>query len=235
MIDPLNTYAVPVDYEENIMASVKGREFLYTTTVHYLASLDISNNNIVGEIPAALMNLVGLINLNLSRNLLKGQIPQNIGELMQLESLDLSMNKLSGRIPLSLPRLKFLSYLNLSFNNLSGPIPIGNQLRTLDDPSSYEGNNGLCGPPISMNCKGNDVPYNRVGEDEGHDEGLWFYAGMGPGFLVEFLGLLGSLHFIRRWRVAYFETLENVYGWLKVSLQLNLARRGGKFSNEVRS
>ncbi|KAL8218559.1 hypothetical protein R6Q57_021932 [Mikania cordata] len=167
------------------------------------------------------MNLVGLKNLNLSRNQLKGQIPRTIGNLSQMESLDLSMNMLSGRIPQSLTSLNFLSFLNLSFNNLSGAIPDGNQLQTLTEPFVYEGNEGLCGPPVSRSCKGGtNSSYYHVDEDEAQnddddDEGLWFYVGMGPGFVVGFVGLLGSLHFIKRWRVAYFEMLENVYRWVK--------------------
>ncbi|KAL8265810.1 hypothetical protein R6Q59_003154 [Mikania micrantha] len=150
-----------------------------------------------------------------------------IGDLKQLESLDLSMNKLSGRIPQSSSSLNFLSYLNLSYNNLSGAIPHGNQIQTLDDLSIYEGNSGLCGPPVSRSCNENAVSYNPVVEYEGEDDttkGLWLYGGMGPGFVVGLVGLLGSLHFIRRWRVCYFETLENLYGWLIVSVLLNLVR-----------
>ncbi|KAI3754580.1 hypothetical protein L1987_54367 [Smallanthus sonchifolius] len=226
MIRISTSYANDKDYVENILASMKGRQLLYTKTIKFLTSIDLSNNNIVGEIPDILMNLVGLNNLNLSRNLITGQIPMMIGDLKQLESLDLSMNMLLGRIPQSLTSLTFLSSLNLSFNKLSGPIPVGNQIQTLDDMSIYKGNNGLCGPPISRSCKGNDVTYNHINEDEGQDdtEGLWFYAGMGLGFAVGLVGLLGSLHFMRRWRVAYFEMLEIVFRWLTLSILLNLAR-----------
>nr|GEV33749.1 receptor-like protein EIX2 [Tanacetum cinerariifolium] len=203
--------------EESISASMKGSQLQYTKTIELLKSLDLSNNNLLGEIPAVLVNLVALKNLNLSRNLLIGQIPKKIGNLQQVESLDLSMNKLSGQIPLSLATLHALSYLNLSFNKLSGAIPVGNQLQTLDDPSIYVGNIGLCGPPLTRSCKRNDSSFNHVGADEGQDdrEGLWFYAGLGPGFVAGFIGLLGSLHFIRIWRLAYFETINSVYGWLK--------------------
>ncbi|KAM0015350.1 putative leucine-rich repeat domain superfamily [Helianthus debilis subsp. tardiflorus] len=213
-------------YEENILASIKGIQLVYTRTIKFLTSLDLSSNNITGEIPDVLMNLVELKNLNLSKNQLKGQIPRSIGNLSQIESLDLSMNRLSGHIPQSFTSLNFLSYLNLSFNNLSGAIPIGNQLQTLVDPSTYEGNDGLCGPPVSRSCKRNNSLHNHVVKNEGQDddEGLWFYFGMGPGFIVGLLGLLWSLHFIRRWRVAYFEMLENVYGWLIVSILVNFAR-----------
>ncbi|KAI3730503.1 hypothetical protein L1987_61673 [Smallanthus sonchifolius] len=136
------------------------------------------------------------------------------------------MNMLTGRIPQSLTSLNFLSYLNLSFNNLSGAIPVGNQLQTLINPAIYEGNEGLCGLPVPRSCNGNDSSYNHVGEDEdqNNDEVLCFYAGMGLGFVIGFMGLLGSLQFIRRWRVTYFEMLEKIYGWLTTSILVNLAR-----------
>ena len=226
-----NEYILGYQYYENLLVNMKGNPLLYTKTIKFLISLDLSSNNIVGEIPDSLMNLVGLKNLNLSRNLLKGNIPIKIGNLQQVESLDLSMNMLSGRIPQSLATLHSISYLNLSFNKLFGPIPVGNQLQTLDDPSIYEGNNGLCGPPLSR-CKPSNSSYSNDGKDEGqedNDEGLFSYVSMGPGFVVGFMGLLASLHFIRSWRLAYFGFFENVYGWLTLSILLNLARLRRKF------
>ncbi|KAJ0957944.1 putative non-specific serine/threonine protein kinase [Helianthus annuus] len=214
------------NYEENTLATIKGIQLVYTKTLKFLTTIDLSSNNITGEIPDVLMNLVGLNNLNLSRNQLKGQIPRMIGNLSNIESLDLSMNMLSGQIPQSLIGLNFLSYLNLSFNNLSGAIPVGKQLQTLMDPSIYEGNSGLCGPPVSSSCKGHNSSHNHVVEDEGQDddEGLWFYSGVGSGFVAGFMGLVGSLYVFRTWRLSYFMILENVYGWLNVLVLLNLAR-----------
>ncbi|XP_076941693.1 receptor-like protein EIX2 [Bidens hawaiensis] len=200
---------------------MKGIELVYTSTIKFLISLDLSSNKINGEIPDVLMNLVGLKSLNLSRNQLIGHIPMMIGNLSQMESLDFSMNMLSGRIPQSLTSLNYLSSLNPSFNNFSGAIPTVNQLQTLADPSIYAGNNKLCGPPSSRSCKGNNSPHNRVGEDE--DEALWFCSGMGSGFVAGFTGLVGSLYFIRACRLSYFKILGNVYGWLDGLFLLNLA------------
>ncbi|KAL8258066.1 hypothetical protein R6Q59_030107 [Mikania micrantha] len=213
-------YNINYNYEENIRVSIKGIQLVYTKTINFLISLDLSSNTITGEIPDALMNLVGLKNLNISRNQLKGRVPMRIGNLNQMESLDLSMNMLSGQIPQSLTTLNFLGYLNLSFNNLSGPIPIGNQLQTLADPSIFHGNDELCGPPLSRSCKEDNSSYNHDGkvEAQDEDEDFWFYIGMGAGFVVGFIGLLGSLHFIRSWRVAYFEMLENFYTSILVNL-----------------
>ncbi|KAL8258068.1 hypothetical protein R6Q59_030109 [Mikania micrantha] len=220
IINEENTIYNMYGYQENILAFMKGNQLVYTKTINFLTSLDLSSNNITGEIPDALMNLVRLKNLNLSRNQLKGHVPMRIGNLNQMESLDLSMNKLSGQIPQSLTSLNFLSYLNLSFNNLSGPIPVGYQLQTLAEPSVLQGNNGLCGLPLSRSCKGDSSSYDHISKVEAQDddEGFWLYAGMGAGFVVGFLGSLGSLHLIRSWRVDYFETLENFYTSILVNL-----------------
>ena len=129
----------------------KGREDEYEAILPLVTSLDLSSNNLFGEIPNQLTSLQGLISLNLSRNHLIGNIPAKIGDMSWILSLDISNNKLSGKIPTSMSNLNFLSYLNVSFNNLSGPIPSSTQLQSLG-PSSFIGNQLLCGPPLSKDC-----------------------------------------------------------------------------------
>ncbi|GMP94737.1 hypothetical protein CsSME_00044073 [Camellia sinensis var. sinensis] len=222
-------------YEESILDSMKGRELEYTKTLQFLVSMDLSNNGIVGEIPEELMDLSGLLNLNLSGNHLKGRIPNNIGNLTQLESLDLSRNKLSGPIPPSLSSLSYLGHLNMSFNNLSGRIPTGNQLRTLDDPSIYIGNDdGLCGAPLNscLNDKSSDGDHKHVDESEVADKTdfLWFYTGIGPGFLFGFLGVCGTLNFKKSWRYAYFQFIESSYNWISVTIAIKFTQLRRKFN-----
>nr|XP_043634633.1 receptor-like protein EIX2 [Erigeron canadensis] len=223
-------------YEENVETYIKGIELKYTKTLKYLTSLDLSSNKIIGEIPDILMNLTALNNLNLSRNLLSGQIPSMIGNLKKLESLDFSMNLLSGRIPPSLATLNFLSYLNVSFNNLSGEIPFGNQLQTLGDPSSiYMGNNELCGPTLLRSCKKN-LSDPHINEEEGTDdiEDLWLLIAIVSGFFAGFMGSISSLYFIKEWRVAYYEIIENVYSWLVVWILVTFTRiQRNIFTSEV--
>ncbi|XP_031101233.1 receptor-like protein EIX1 isoform X1 [Ipomoea triloba] len=209
-----STYFDPY-YEENIHEDIKGLELEYTTNLIFLKSIDLSGNHITGEIPLEMMSLCALNNLNLSRNNLSGTMPETIGNLSKIESLDLSMNALSGPIPQSLSSLNFLSYLNLSFNKLYGRIPKGHQLQTLDDPSIYIGNEGLCGAPLLKSCPGDDKPsfVNQPTEtkltNDDHDEFLmWFYTGLGPGFFVGFIGVLCTLLFKTSWRYAYFKYLE---------------------------
>ncbi|GMP93181.1 hypothetical protein CsSME_00043127 [Camellia sinensis var. sinensis] len=230
--NPTDTSAII--YQENILDSMKGIELEYTKTLIFLVSMDLSNNGIVGEIPEELMDLYGLLNLNLSGNHLKGRIPNNIGNLTQLESLDLSRNKLFGPIPPSLSSLNYLSHLNMSFNNLSGRIPMGNQLQTLNDPSIYIGNNGLCGAPLKscLDDKSSDVDHKFADESKVADETdfLWFYTGIGPGFLVGFLGVCGTLNFKKSWRYAYFQFIENNYNWISINIAIKCTQLRRKFN-----
>ncbi|XP_039173782.1 receptor-like protein EIX2 [Eucalyptus grandis] len=194
-----------------VMVHAKRTTRLYDKTLHFFHSIDLSANNLNGEIPKELTRLVQLQNLNLSQNNLSGKIPSNIGNLKNLESLDLSNNGISGRIPPSISSLDFLSCLNLSFNNLSGPIPSSSHLRTVDDESVYRGNDGLCGAPLSKVCP-RDGDFHNGGEpNEGNlDIHNWFYAGLGPGFAIGFLGFCSALHFKQSWRISYFQAIDKI-------------------------
>ncbi|KAK6158174.1 hypothetical protein DH2020_005488 [Rehmannia glutinosa] len=112
-------------------------------------TIDLSSNNLTGEIPTEVTGLKGLVALNLSRNNLIGSIPRDIGQLELLNFLDLSKNNLSGGIPPTLSQLSHLGILDLSFNNLSGRIPWDTHLQTFG-ASTYTGNLGLCGPPLEL-------------------------------------------------------------------------------------
>ncbi|XP_031106195.1 receptor-like protein EIX1 [Ipomoea triloba] len=202
-------------YEENIHEDIKGLKLEYTRNIRFLNSIDLSGNHITGEIPLEVMSLRALNNLNLSGNYLSGTIPQTIGSLSKIESLDLSRNALSGPILQSLSSLNFLSYLNLSFNKLYGRIPAGHQLQTLDDPSIYIVNKGLCGVPLLKSCPGDEKPsfVNQPTEtklitNDDHEFLMWFYTGLGPGFFVGFIGVFCTLLFKTSWRYAYFKCLE---------------------------
>nr|GMD16746.1 receptor-like protein 12 [Ipomoea batatas] len=201
-------------YGDEIFEDIKGLKLQYNKTLPFLRSIDLSGNHLVGMIPVELTSLHALINLNLSGNHLSGTIPTSIGNLSNIESLDLSRNLLSGRIPPSLSALNFLSYLNLSFNNLYGRIPSGNQLQTLNEPSIYIGNEGLCGAPLKScdpSPKAPSVDQPTETSCDNHEFFMWFYAGLGPGFFVGFIGVLSILLFKTSWRFAYFKFLEIVY------------------------
>ncbi|EFJ37090.1 hypothetical protein SELMODRAFT_77688 [Selaginella moellendorffii] len=110
--------------------------------------IDISHNNLYGEIPSQLSEMQDLQYLNFGHNDISGVIPAALGVLKNMAVLDLSHNNLQGEIPYTFLLLSSLSALNLCCNNLSGIIPQGGQLTTLK-PSSFEGNEYLCGFPLS--------------------------------------------------------------------------------------
>ena len=88
-----------------------------------VASINLSNNNLRGTIPAELGSLTNLVYLNLRQNMLSGEIPAELGSLTNLQVLNLYDNELSGTIPAELGQLTNLLWLVLSDNELSGEIP----------------------------------------------------------------------------------------------------------------
>ncbi|KAG6639600.1 MDIS1-interacting receptor like kinase 2-like [Carya illinoinensis] len=88
-----------------------------------LVYLDLSMNDLFGNIPRQISNLSKLIYLDLSVNLLSGKIPPEIGHLNSLAKLGLSQNRLEGHIPTSLKNLRNLTFLSIFQNQLSSSIP----------------------------------------------------------------------------------------------------------------
>ncbi|XBI39476.1 hypothetical protein VPH35_124238 [Triticum aestivum] len=85
--------------------------------------LDLSHNQLSGEIPMEIGELINLGPLNISYNQLSGQIPSTLGQCVQLESLHMEGNHLHGRIPQSFVNLRGITVMDLSQNNLTGEIP----------------------------------------------------------------------------------------------------------------
>ncbi|KAL4591369.1 hypothetical protein LXL04_004330 [Taraxacum kok-saghyz] len=195
-------------YVNHAMIQWQGVEREFFSNLKLLKSIDLSSNNLTGRIPYEVTALHELVALNLSKNALLGEIPRSIGQMAKLLTLDLSRNKFSGGIPSSMTQMTFLSYIDVSYNNLFGRIPSSTQLQSFES-SRYEGNVGLCGPPLTMNCPGDEelkVPSD--GESEGDGEGVdelwgWFYMGGGIGFATGFLMACGILIVNRRGRQAF--------------------------------
>lgn len=210
-----------VNYIENISVVTKGQERLYTGEIVYMVNIDLSSNNLTGEIPEEIISLVALTNLNLSWNSLSGQIPEKIGSLSQLESLDLSHNVLSGGIPSSIASLTYLSHMNLSYNNLSGRIPAGNQLDILEDPASmYVGNIDLCWHPLPNNCSINGD--TKIERDDLVN--MSFHFSMIIGFMVGLLLVFYFMLFSRRWRNTCFVFVDGLYDRTYVQVAVTCRR-----------
>ncbi|XP_017983943.1 PREDICTED: probably inactive leucine-rich repeat receptor-like protein kinase At2g25790 [Theobroma cacao] len=86
-----------------------------------LRFLNLSNNNFTGQIPSGSISRLEI--LDLSNNMLSGRIPQEIGSFYSLKFLDLGGNVLVGKIPISISNITTLQFLTLASNQLVGPIP----------------------------------------------------------------------------------------------------------------
>nr|XP_023907789.1 receptor-like protein EIX1 [Quercus suber] len=196
---------------ESALLVIKGQILEYSTILQLVKSIDLSMNNLSGEIPIEVTTLQGLQSLNLSYNLLIGSIPENIGTMGSLESIDFSVNQLSGQIPSSMSSLTFLNHLNLSNNNLTGKIPFGTQLQSFN-ASNYIGNK-LCGPPLIDNCttSGAKPHIDNIGcQDASRFVVDWFYVSMALGFVVGFWSACGPLLLNKKWRIMYFQFLDHM-------------------------
>ncbi|KAG6658638.1 hypothetical protein CIPAW_04G175600 [Carya illinoinensis] len=140
----------------SITLTTRSIELKYERIQDELKVIDLSCNRFEGGIPEVVGNLKGLHILNFSNNALFGHIPSSLANLTNLESLDLSQNNLIGEIPLQLAQLTFLAFFKVFNNRLTGPIPHGNQFDTFPN-SSFNGNLGLCGKPLSKAC-GDSLP-----------------------------------------------------------------------------
>ncbi|XBH60080.1 hypothetical protein VPH35_114724 [Triticum aestivum] len=162
-----------------------------------MVSIDLSLNHLTGEIPDEITSLNGLLSLNLSWNHLSQKIPVKIGDMKSL-----------------LSDLTYLSSLDLSYNNLAGRIPTGRQLVTLyaEDPSMYDGNSRLCGPPLQRNCSGNSRPEhgNQQRSEHSYDPVMFFYIGLTSGFVVGLWLVFCAFLFKRVWRHAYFRLFDKL-------------------------
>ncbi|KEH25870.1 LRR receptor-like kinase [Medicago truncatula] len=94
----------------------------------FLKTLDIGDNNFLGEIPQELGQLLHLQRLSLSNNSFVGEIPTNLTYCSNLKLLFLNGNHLNGKIPTEIGSLKKLQRMTVWRNKLTGGIPsfIGN-------------------------------------------------------------------------------------------------------------
>jgi len=124
-----------------------------------------SGNNLTGNIPVDIINLIELTFLSFSSNQLNGNIPLELGSLSELIELHLSNNQLTGSIPPELGSLSNLTELQINNNPVSGGIPpeLG-KLSNLDWLLLY--NNELSGriPPELGNLS--QLSFLNLGENQ---------------------------------------------------------------------
>ncbi|KAI3456223.1 hypothetical protein Pfo_012886 [Paulownia fortunei] len=88
-----------------------------------LESLNLYENNLLGELPDGIANSPNLYELRLFQNQLSGRLPPNLGKSSPLRWIDVSTNKFSGQMPESLCFNGALEELLLIENSFSGEIP----------------------------------------------------------------------------------------------------------------
>lgn len=205
-------------YTNTLEATYRGRMLIFGKC-YFLRSIDLSTNQLTGDIPSEIGSLSALASLNLSRNYIEGNIPEELGRITELGSLDLSWNNLSGSIPQGLKLLGMLSVLNLSYNDLSGKIPSGFQFQTFDE-LSYLGNVNLCGAPLSRICLPNGSKHRHRKLHQRFDmvTYLCMLLGFASGFSIVLVILISSAAA----RKAYFEFTDNILNKLHTEADLKL-------------
>ncbi|KAE8708825.1 Protein STRUBBELIG-RECEPTOR FAMILY 6 [Hibiscus syriacus] len=86
-----------------------------------LKELDLSNNNLAGDIPYNIPQ--NLQRLNLAFNQFTGSVPYSINQMHSLQYLNLAHNQLQNQLSDMFGPLSSLSTLDLSFNSLTGDLP----------------------------------------------------------------------------------------------------------------
>ncbi|GJU96068.1 kinase-like domain-containing protein [Tanacetum coccineum] len=111
--------------------------------------LDLSYNNLSGNITSSLGECISLTTLNLRGNIFQGIIPSSLSSLRGLEVLDISQNNLSGKIPQFFDKWFSIQFLNLSFNDFEGEVPV---VGVFANASAFSvlGNNKLCGGLVTL-------------------------------------------------------------------------------------
>ncbi|KAH0897829.1 LOW QUALITY PROTEIN: hypothetical protein HID58_047397 [Brassica napus] len=210
VLDPFNAGFLARSTRTKIEFEIKHRYDSYIgENLQLLFGMDLSKNELSGEIPVELGALMELQALNLSHNKLSGVIPESFQGLKNVESLDLSSNWLQGRIPPQLAELSSLAVFNVSFNNLSGVIPQGRQFNTFDS-QSFLGNPFLCGQQTNTSCGGNSIhsPDNVVKDEEGTIDMESFYWSFAAAYVTILVGLFTSLSFNSPWSRFWFYKVE---------------------------
>ncbi|KAK4835018.1 hypothetical protein QYF36_003986 [Acer negundo] len=195
--------------EETVIGFVsKNRYESYKGSIlHYMLGINLSSNELTGDIPTDIGNLQQIIAMNLSRNFLSGTIPESFSNLTNIQSLDLSYNKLSGRIPPQLTQLNSLAIFNVSFNNLSGQVPDKGQFGSFVE-NSYGGNPDLCGPQIKRNCGSSEPTTPSGAEEDQEDEStihmVSFYWSLFASYVTTIMGFVLILWLNSDWRKQWF-------------------------------
>ncbi|PWA88490.1 Leucine-rich repeat-containing protein [Artemisia annua] len=114
--------------------------------------IELEGNELFGSIPWDIGHCMKLLSLNLRHNSLTGIIPWEISTLPSITEVDISHNFLNGTIPDTFGNCSTLETFNVSYNQLTGPVPSSGPAFSSLHPSSFVGNEGLCGGVLRKQC-----------------------------------------------------------------------------------
>ncbi|TVU32924.1 hypothetical protein EJB05_24689, partial [Eragrostis curvula] len=160
----------------NIMTlDLSGNAFMATLPQSLLCSkslshLDVSNNNLSGQIPLPCPGdkelSRSLAFFNASFNHFSGSLDESISNFSQLSFLDIRNNSLTGSLPSSLSNDSYLNYLDLSNNDFSGTFPSGicniSSITFANFSGNHIGMNNLSDCVAPCICTANSINHNRV-------------------------------------------------------------------------
>lgn len=109
----LISQAQMVDLSNN---DINGELSSIAVVSHSLVLLSLSSNCLSGKFPAFICNLTLSSTLVLSNYNFSGELPQCLENLIELQGFDVMNNSFPGVIPVSLGSLRNLFYLNLHNN-----------------------------------------------------------------------------------------------------------------------
>ena len=110
---------------------VRGNIPLELRSLTNMVLLDLSNNELEGTIPAQVCRMYQIIYLLLQNNQLSGTIPAQISMMEGAYEIYLTNNNLQGTIPAAIASLSNLKALNLAENAFEGSIPDLSALKEL--------------------------------------------------------------------------------------------------------
>ncbi|XP_071732700.1 uncharacterized protein [Rutidosis leptorrhynchoides] len=175
-----------------------------------LEYLNVSGNSFNDSLPDSLWNspslqifsagfskLTGRIP-KFESNSISGIIPSEISSLPSITEVDLSHNVLTGTISSSFGNVRTLEGFNVSYNQLTGPVPSFGIAFSSLHPSSFAGNEGLCGQVIHKPCRTENEPDVKPQQPKKTSgAAIWIMAAaFGAGLFILVVG-------IRYFRVNY--------------------------------
>ena len=91
--------------------------------IEKLQAIDVRYNNLTGSVPSGLANSAAVTWFALGHNEFTGTIPSDFGNMVSVQFFHLGANNLQGPIPSELGNLSSVLYFHLGENNLTGTIP----------------------------------------------------------------------------------------------------------------